>query len=93
MRDDEFVTDGAASGELTAALGTKLPLEAERGYHITIEDPGVIPCRPVTNSDAKFVCAPMNMGLRLAGHGLALSTRQTMRELGCMRRNKRAERR
>jgi D-amino-acid dehydrogenase len=23
--------------------------------------------RPVTNSDAKFVCAPMNMGLRLAG--------------------------
>ena len=58
---------GAASGALAAELGTKLPLEAERGYHITIEEPGVMPRRPVTNSDAKFVCAPMNMGLRLAG--------------------------
>jgi D-amino-acid dehydrogenase len=61
------VAAGAASRELAAGLGTKLPLEAERGYHITIENPGVMPRRPVTNSDAKFVCAPMNVGLRLAG--------------------------
>lgn len=61
------IAAGAASKLLAAALGTQLPLEAERGYHITIEDPGVMPRLPVSNVDAKFVCAPMNMGLRLAG--------------------------
>jgi glycine/D-amino acid oxidase-like deaminating enzyme len=62
-----LIAAGAASGQLSAELGTPLPVEAERGYHITIEDPGVMPRIPVTHVDAKFVCAPMNMGLRLAG--------------------------
>ena len=35
------IAAGAASGELSAKLGTPLPVEAERGYHITIGDPGV----------------------------------------------------
>ncbi len=61
------IAAGAASGQLSAELGTPLPVEAERGYHITIEDPGVMPRIPVTHVDAKFVCAPMNMGLRVAG--------------------------
>jgi D-amino-acid dehydrogenase len=61
------IAAGAGSGELTAQLGTKIPIEAERGYHITIEDPGVQPRMPVTNTDAKFACSPMNCGLRLAG--------------------------
>jgi len=61
------IAAGAASGRLSAGLGTPLPLEAERGYHITIADPGVMPRIPVTNLDAKFVCSPMNVGLRLAG--------------------------
>jgi D-amino-acid dehydrogenase len=61
------IAAGAASGELTAKLGTRIPVEAERGYHITIGDPGVMPRIPVTHTDAKFACAPMNVGLRLAG--------------------------
>jgi D-amino-acid dehydrogenase len=61
------IAAGAASGALTAKLGTRIPVEAERGYHITIRNPGVMPRLPVSHSDAKFVCAPMNMGLRLAG--------------------------
>ncbi len=61
------IAAGAASGELSARLGTSLPVEAERGYHITIGDPGVMPRIPVMHCDAKFVGAPMNMGLRLAG--------------------------
>jgi D-amino-acid dehydrogenase len=61
------IAAGAGSGDLTAQLGTKIPVEAERGYHITIEDPGVQPRIPVTNTDAKFACSPMNCGLRLAG--------------------------
>ena len=61
------IAAGAASGRLSAQLGTPLPVEAERGYHVTIEDPGVMPRIPVSNVDAKFVCSPMNMGLRVAG--------------------------
>ncbi len=61
------IAAGAASGQLSAHLGTPLPVEAERGYHITIADAGVMPRIPVSHCDAKFVCAPMNMGLRLAG--------------------------
>lgn len=61
------IAAGAASGTLSAALGTRLPVEAERGYHITIADPGVAPRMPVTHVDAKFACSPMNVGLRLAG--------------------------
>ena len=61
------IAAGAASGALSANLDTRLPLEAERGYHITIADPGVAPRLPVTNTDAKFACSPMNVGLRLAG--------------------------
>lgn len=61
------IAAGAASGRLSARLGTRLPVEAERGYHITIGEPGVTPRIPVSNVDAKFVCSPMNMGLRVAG--------------------------
>ena len=61
------IAAGAASGQLSAQLGTTLPVEAERGYHITIGEPGVMPRIPVSNVDAKFVASPMNMGLRLAG--------------------------
>lgn len=65
--DRLVIAAGAASGVLSAKLGTRLPVEAERGYHVTIGNPGVMPRLPVSNVDAKFVCAPMNMGLRLAG--------------------------
>ena len=61
------IAAGAASRKLAAQLGTEIPVEAERGYHITIEDPGVAPRIPVTNTDAKFACSPMNVGLRVAG--------------------------
>jgi D-amino-acid dehydrogenase len=61
------IAAGIGSRDLAAQLGAPLPLEAERGYHITIADPGVTLRRPVTNRDGSFACAPMNMGLRLAG--------------------------
>lgn len=61
------IAAGAASGKLTAKLGTRIPVTPERGYHITIEDSGIALRAPVSNVDAKFVASPMNMGLRLAG--------------------------
>jgi D-amino-acid dehydrogenase len=62
-----LIAAGAAAGALSAKLGSPLPVEAERGYHITIADPGEMPRIPVTHLDAKFAAAPMDVGLRLAG--------------------------
>ena len=61
------IAAGAGSRALCAHLGLDLPLEAERGYHITLPDPGLMPKVTVTNRDSSFACAPMNMGLRIAG--------------------------
>jgi D-amino-acid dehydrogenase len=61
------VAAGAWSNELIEQVGTRVPLEAERGYHVTLAEPGVRLRIPVTNRDAGFACAPMEMGLRLAG--------------------------
>lgn len=61
------VAAGAASGQLSAWLGTRVPLAAERGYHITLADPGVAPRISVMHCDARFVASPMDMGLRFAG--------------------------
>jgi D-amino-acid dehydrogenase len=58
---------GAWSNRLSRQLGLTVPLEAERGYHVTIEDPGLMPRLPVTNRDFSFATAPMDVGLRLAG--------------------------
>ncbi|MEP9347884.1 FAD-dependent oxidoreductase [Xanthobacter sp. KR7-225] len=58
---------GAWSNALSRQLGLDVRLEAERGYHVTIADPGPMPRIPVTNRDSSFATAPMEMGLRLAG--------------------------
>lgn len=58
---------GAWSNRLSKQLGLDVPLEAERGYHVTLTDPGLMPRRPVTNRDFSFATSPMEMGLRLAG--------------------------
>lgn len=65
--DRLVIAAGAGSRALCANLGLDLPLEAERGYHITLPDPGLMPRITVTNRDSSFACAPMNMGLRIAG--------------------------
>jgi len=61
------IAAGVGSRALAAGLGCDLPLEAERGYHITVHDSNVMPRVTVTNRDHAFACAPMNVGLRVAG--------------------------
>jgi len=58
---------GVHSGELTASLGEPVPIEAERGYHVTYSDPGLQIPIPVHVSDAKVFVTPMEMGVRVAG--------------------------
>jgi len=61
------VCAGVHSGELSARLGEPVPIEAERGYHVTYSDPGLEVPLPVHVSDAKVFVTPMEMGVRVAG--------------------------
>ncbi|MSQ54761.1 MAG: FAD-dependent oxidoreductase [Betaproteobacteria bacterium] len=65
--DRVVIAAGAWSLPLLAPLGLKLPLETQRGYHVTIATPGVEPHLPVTSSERKFYATPMTGGLRIAG--------------------------
>jgi len=65
--DALVIAAGAFSGEFAARLGSKVPLVGERGYHITLTEPGVTTRRPVMSGEGKFAMTPMSMGLRLAG--------------------------
>lgn len=65
--DAAVVCAGAWSKPLAAGLGDAVPLETERGYHLMIRDPEVMPTIPTADGDGKFVATPMELGLRFAG--------------------------
>jgi D-amino-acid dehydrogenase len=67
VADAAVVCAGAYSKPLAAALGDRVPLETERGYHLMIRDPEVMPGIPTADADGKFVATPMELGLRFAG--------------------------
>jgi D-amino-acid dehydrogenase len=61
------ISAGAWSAALLKPLGIVLPLEAERGYHLTFEDPGVTLNNSIMDMEAKFVVSSMEGGVRSAG--------------------------
>jgi len=61
------ISAGAHSNEFSSRLGDDVPLEAERGYHVTYSDPRVELPLPVFMPEHKFFVTPMEMGLRIAG--------------------------
>ena len=56
---------GAWSKPLAAQLGYRVPLDTERGYHVTL--PGVSPGLriPVASFERKAIMTPMSVGLRM----------------------------
>ena len=65
--DAAVIAAGIWSKPLAAELGDRLPLESERGYHVMVREPEVVPRQPVADADGKFVATPMELGLRVAG--------------------------
>jgi D-amino-acid dehydrogenase len=65
--DAAVICAGAWSKPLAGSLGDRIPLETERGYHLMIRDPEVMPRIPTADADGKFVATPMDTGLRFAG--------------------------
>ena len=61
------VAAGAWSLKLVKPLGLKLPLIAERGYHMTFANPGITLNHVVSEVELQFAATPMEMGLRVAG--------------------------
>lgn len=58
---------GVWSAELLKPLGIKIPMEAERGYHVSFDNPGVSLCHSVMDMDMKFVASSMEDAIRVAG--------------------------
>lgn len=72
--DQVLVCAGAWSKPLTASLGYRVPLDTERGYHISVDGlPGVQGAgpsrlvRPVASTERKVIMTSMSMGLRMTG--------------------------
>ncbi len=65
--DDIVIATGVWSGPLASKLGVKVPMEAERGYHIEFVNPSIMPKSPIMVATGKFVMTPMEGRLRCAG--------------------------
>ena len=61
------VAAGAWSLALVKPLGLKLPLIAERGYHMTFADPGITLRHVISEVERQFAVTSMEIGLRVAG--------------------------
>ncbi|MBM3571406.1 MAG: FAD-dependent oxidoreductase, partial [Alphaproteobacteria bacterium] len=61
------IAAGAYSKPLARALGCKVPLDTERGYHAMLTAPGIDLRMPLMSGDGRFGITPMEHGLRLAG--------------------------
>lgn len=65
--ENVVIAAGAWSGRLASQLGSKVPLETERGYHVMVEgQDGGLRIQTIW-SDRKFVASPMEDGMRFAG--------------------------
>ena len=65
--DQVLVAAGAWSHQLASQLGVRIPLETERGYHVTLNSTEGGPTNIVMESKHKFMATPMEMGVRFAG--------------------------
>ena len=61
------VSAGIWSADLLRPLGIKLPLMAERGYHLEFADPGVSLSHSILDVAGKVIISAMTGGIRTAG--------------------------
>ncbi len=65
--DRLVVACGAWSKTLAGQLGDNVPLDTERGYNITVPNPGISVKRFITFKTHGFVLSPLSTGLRIGG--------------------------
>lgn len=65
--DAVVIAAGAHAKELATQLGSTVPLETERGYHVMLDAPNIVPRIPILCGEGKYFVTPMEDGLRIAG--------------------------
>lgn len=65
--DQAVICTGAWSKTLLQGTGIEVPLEAERGYHLSMDSPAVSLNRPIGSAERRFVISPLDSGLRAVG--------------------------
>lgn len=65
--DAVVIACGAWSHQLAARLGSKVPLESQRGYHVTLPNAGVETKHLVVVGAAKIAITTMDVGVRIVG--------------------------
>lgn len=65
--DQVVVAAGALSGQFARQCGDAIPLDTERGYHVTFPGGEGLVSRPVGWAERGFYMTPMSGGLRAAG--------------------------
>ncbi|MEM7239944.1 MAG: FAD-binding oxidoreductase [Pseudomonadota bacterium] len=65
--DRAILSSGVWSGRLATKLGHEVMVQAERGYHLTLEGATRRPPTPYMLTSAKMAATPMDPGLRVAG--------------------------
>ena len=58
---------GIDAKAFASQLGDRVPLQAERGYHVMLPNPRVRPVVKISNRDHMFGMTPMEHGVRIAG--------------------------
>ncbi|MCQ0091646.1 FAD-binding oxidoreductase [Roseovarius sp. M141] len=65
--DTAVLAAGIWSEPLARKLGVRVPLVAERGFHLEFKGPSQVPKMPLMMTGGKFAVNPMEQGLRCAG--------------------------
>lgn len=65
--DAVIIAAGVHSRTFARQLGHHVLLDAERGYHVMLQEPSVMPKIPLMSGEGKFFATPMEEGLRIAG--------------------------
>ena len=65
--DAVVVAAGVWSRPLAAGLGYRVPLVAQRGYHATFTDPGIVLNTVILPTAVAATIVPMAMGIRIGG--------------------------
>jgi D-amino-acid dehydrogenase len=65
--DEVLVAAGAWSGQVVEHFGVRLPVQAGKGYSITLEQGGPRFTRPLYLGEAKIGCSPFEGAIRFAG--------------------------
>ncbi len=65
--DKVLICAGAWSHKLAAKLGSKVPLESQRGYHVTLPNAGIETRHLLVVGSAKIAISTLNIGVRIVG--------------------------